>query len=251
MEIILDPTEGGLCHSTNLFKRKTMVTTYTTETAKTYQQTAEISIPEMDTVLAVARRMFGDLEEKLVLDFGCGTGRSSRLLHQWRAYRVLGVERNKQMLAIAESLPSPGIEYYHTSDARLGEYSEHCTAAFTCCVLMEVPTREGLVEIHNTIARLLLPGSTYVAVTSNAVALPYESDYISVHQAPGFTGRGGDPILAQIKGEHEFEFIDHYWTKQDYQDILESAGFSVEKMTAPVNSSGMEVPYLAIKAVRL
>ncbi|MBI4152228.1 class I SAM-dependent methyltransferase [Candidatus Woesearchaeota archaeon] len=228
-----------------------MVTTYTPQTAKAYQQTAEISIPEMDAALTIARGMFGNLEGKLILDFGCGTGRSSRLLHQWGAYRVLGIERNRQMLAIAESLPSPGIEYYHAGDARLWEYSEHCAAAFTSFVLMEVPTREELAEIHNTIARILLPGSVYVAITNNADALPYESEHISIRPVTGFTGKSGDQFLDRIKGEHQFEFIDHYWTRQDYNDILRNSGFSIEEMVAPKNAKGEEFPYLAIKAVKL
>ncbi len=44
-----------------------------------------------------------------LLEFGSGTGRHARLLAQ-RGYQVLGVERSAQMLAQAQTLPSPGFD---------------------------------------------------------------------------------------------------------------------------------------------
>ena len=225
-----------------------MVTKYTPHSAQAYQGTTGENIYETNAGFETAKEMLGKLKSQTVLDFGCGTGRSSRLLHRWGAQQVIALDQNQNMIAVAQTLPHVGIEYrlLQEQTSLLG-----VDKAFSAFVLMEIDSKEKLQQIHRTIANTLPAGGEYIAITNNASAVPYDSEQISIHPALNFEWNSGDIILATIKGEKPFEFRDHYWTLEDYTKILEATGFQLkEAVIPPPRKKQQTSPYLVLKAVR-
>ncbi len=192
--------------------------------------------------------MLGNLKSQTVLDFGCGTGRSSRLLHGWGTQQVIALDPNPNMIAVAQTLPSEGIEYHLLDDKNLPQGVDKAFSAF---VLMEVGDKEKLRQIHRAIAQTLLPKGEYVAIVNNAQALPYDSEQISIRPALDFEYNSGDTIIATIKGEKPFEFRDHYWTLEDYKNVLETTGFQLKETRIPTLKKNQKTsPYLVLKAIK-
>lgn len=225
-----------------------MVTNYTTPNAQAYQSSTSVNIYEVEMAFRAAQGMLGDLSSQTVLDFGCGTGRSSRLLRQWGAQRVVGVDHNPNMLAVAQSLPSEGIEYRLLQGDPLPKVEK----ALSAFVLMEIENEPELRRVHRMIARTLPPGGEYVAITNNADAVPYESEQISIRPSLNFEYASGDIVLATIKGPPPFEFKDHYWTPEDYEKTLKAAGFRLRDTKIPTPREGQSTsPSLVLRAVRI
>ncbi len=224
-----------------------MTTKYNSQTARAYQETTDENIYESEAAFKAARKMLGNLEARTVLDFGCGTGRSSRLLRQWGAQKVIGVDQNSNMITVAQTLPREGIEYYLLPRKDIPKADK----ALSACVLMEIGTKKELQKVHRLIAETLTVGGEYVAIVNNALAIPYESEQISIRPSLSFLGNSGDIILAAIKGEKPFEFRDHYWTVEDYKDIFESTGFKLREVRIPKPQRKQQTsPYLVLKAVK-
>ena len=92
----------------------------------------------------------------LVVDLGCGTGLSARA---WsgRAERVVGVEPNPAMLAVAE--PAPGVEYREAFAQDTG-LEDSCADIVTCSQSLHwMDPQPTFAEA----ARILRPGGLFAA----------------------------------------------------------------------------------------
>src|SRR3989344_9124259 len=103
-----------------------MSTLYDLSSALSYQANAQSFPGEDGIIFAAARKELGSLDEKVVLDFGCGTGRSSRILQDWGARHVIGVDRNPKMLEAARSFHSEKIEYHQIQDDGSFTFTGRC-----------------------------------------------------------------------------------------------------------------------------
>ena len=83
---------------------------YQPESAETYGDLG-IKGTSYEMAFSEAERMFGDIKGKDFLDFGSGTGRSSRFLKGLGAKRVVGVDHNKSMVGQAQATAEEGVEY--------------------------------------------------------------------------------------------------------------------------------------------
>jgi ubiquinone/menaquinone biosynthesis C-methylase UbiE len=92
----------------------------------------------------------------LVVDLGCGTGLSTRA---WSgiANRVVGIEPNPAMLAVAE--PAPGVEY-HEAFAHRTDVADKTADIVTCSQSLHWMEPE---PIFAEAARILRPGGVFAA----------------------------------------------------------------------------------------
>lgn len=104
--------------------------------ANGYKQMAEQASPlQRLAEIYPFRQLAGDLRGKSVLDFACGSGRYTRMVKEWGASHVMGVDLSPEMIALArasERRHPQGIEYIEADGFtyRPSEQFDVVTAAF-------------------------------------------------------------------------------------------------------------------------
>jgi SAM-dependent methyltransferase len=130
----------------------------------------------------------------LVLDLGCGEGRSTRLL-QAAGRQVIGVERSPT-LARAAATGSPPVPVILGDAAALPFAGGTIGLAVACMTLMDVDDFDGAVA---EVARVLRPGGQFCL----AVVHPFDSAHDS--QGQGGPLRMSRPYLQARRYEDHFE----------------------------------------------
>jgi SAM-dependent methyltransferase len=116
------------------------------------------------------------------LDFGCGAGRSTRLLKRL-GYQAVGVDISQAMLNQARDRDSRGDYRLVTGDglAKLGSFFDLILAAFT---FDNVPTDAEKIEALVSLRQLLASGGRFVAVVSSPQIYTHEWASFSTRDFP-------------------------------------------------------------------
>jgi ubiquinone/menaquinone biosynthesis C-methylase UbiE len=169
-----------------------------------------------------------------ILDFGCGTGLSTRFLKKMN-YDCIGVDHNKQMLEFAKLNDPSGLYLESTVDSlpfECGSF-EMVVAVF---VLFEMPTLKTMINSLGEISRILKPGGVLIAITGSEEL--YKRDWLSLdvrsfHENKNPKSRD----VCKIKLTHvDLVLEDYFWTDNDYTYAAEEAGFTVSKKSFPLGS---------------
>lgn len=172
---------------------------------------------------------------KRALDFGCGTGRSTRFL-KGLGFVTVGVDISADMLKLAQTKDRQG-KYLlvHESPLELlaGYHFDLIFAAFT---FDNVPTRERKVALFEDLASILADGGRII----NLVSAPE----IYTHEWASFTTRDfpenqraklGDPVkIVMTDVEDRRPVEDVLWTDEGYRDIYDEVGLHVLDLHQPL-----------------
>ena len=197
----------------------------------------------------------GDITGMTVLDFGAGTGRTARALLSNNAGHVVAVDKDANMLKVAERYP--GVTYLQTGRS-LPIAERSMDAALCANVFPEFSSLDDIVNSCREIRRALKPGRVFVVVVPNPESLTcnyINYRYIDIDIA---NLHSGSPITCLIKGPEPIFIQDYYWSSSDYTSALESAGFEVDELLLPIadESEGIWLdetrvaPDLVIRCVR-
>ncbi len=204
---------------------------YSPENANIYSQlgvigtTYEISFHELSRIL-------GNLQGKIVLDYGTGTGRSARLLKTLGAEKVIGVDHNESMIAQARTNHNERLDFHLITANTIPLPDASVDVAVSAHVFVEI---QNLAEMHTAtqeVSRVLKPGGTFIIIATNSASIGYE--YKNYRYIKKDELKSGDPITCVVKGETPFEIDDTYWTEEDYHQVLESNGFMKIRATFPL-----------------
>ncbi len=145
------------------------------------------------------------------LDFGCGTGRSTRFLRNL-GFQVVGVDISEDMLKLARSADPAG-EYLLIPDNGTipisGELFDLALSVFT---FDNIPTREKKIGLFRELRRLLAPGGKIVALMS--------SPEIYFHEWASFTTRDFPENRAAKTGEVVRIIMTDVDDRRPVQDII-------------------------------
>jgi ubiquinone/menaquinone biosynthesis C-methylase UbiE len=209
-------------------------------------QRISAAVPLRDAEWHSLRVRLGDLTGLSVLDLACGDGMGTRLIKQWGAARVVGVDISPQMIALAqerENAEPMGIEY-HVADAatlgKLGEFDRVCAAY----LLHYAENRDQLRRMARTAYDNLKPGQHFVASIANILQPP---EPVFDQRKYGFSFRLLDETLhegARLRGtlflgESTVEFDFHWLPWAAYEEAFAAVGFrswSVEPFLVPPDS---------------
>lgn len=169
------------------------------------------------------------------VDFGCGTGRTARLL-QSLGFRTIGLDISAEMVARARERDPDG-DYRVIDD---GDFSsvppgtaDLVLSAFT---FDNIPGHDRKVRLFSGLRKLLGPGGKLV----NIVSTPE----IYTHEWVTFTTRGLDEnwgarcgdvvriITTEYSDARPVE--DVLWPDEDYRAVYREAGLEVERMEKPL-----------------
>jgi SAM-dependent methyltransferase len=198
-------------------------------------------LPELITGHVCGRR---------ALDFGCGTGRSTRFLVSL-GFRAIGVDIAPQMIARARAIDPAG-DYRPSQpplsretgrgeseerDGTLGQFDDQSfdlvLAAFT---FDNIPTRTRKVELFSELRRKLAPGGRIVNLVSSPEIYWHEWASFSTREFPEnrSAGRGDEVRIIVTALEDRRPAVDILWPDEAYRDVYAAARLQVLQVHKPL-----------------
>ncbi len=173
--------------------------------------------------------LLGDVRGKKVLDYGCGTGKFSRILKDAGA-EVVGVDISEKELAIAKER-HPDIPFYVLSGMP-AELDGTFDVAVLIFIITAIPNTTIVESIFNDLKKFLKTHGQLVLMNSN-----YEKS--AGREFLTFSiGDVKQELLASLKvflGFDKSLAVDEYFYPREFLfEKLQAAGFAIEKTYEPL-----------------
>lgn len=184
------------------------------------------------------------------LDFGCGTGRSTRFL-RGLGFDVVGIDISEPMLALARER-DPGGEYRLVPDGDLeGLESNTYDLVLSAFTFDNIPTRERKVALFRSLKRSLRPGGRIVSLVSSPDIYVNEWASFSTKDYPqNRNARCGDKVLiVMLDVDDKRPVEDIVWTDEGYDDVYGRAGLAIVDKRRPLASESE--PYAWVNETRI
>ena len=175
------------------------------------------------------------VQGKKALDFGCGTGRSTRFLSDL-GFDPVGVDIAEQMLARARERAPQG-EYHLVPDGDLGQLAANTydlvLSAFT---FDNISTMEKKVALFQSLKYLIRPSGRIVNLVSSPEIYVNEWASFSTKNFPeNRTASGGEKVrIVMLDVDDKRPVEDVLWTDQNYREVYERAGLLLIKTYRPL-----------------
>ncbi len=172
---------------------------------------------------------------KTALDFGCGTGRSTRFL-QKLGYTSTGVDISQAMIDKARQF-DPNGDYRLIGD---GDLSSLNHAAYNLVLSVftfdNIPSMSKRTGLFRDLGNLLASDGRIVCLDSTTDIYTHEWASFSTHQFAGNrTAKSGDivrTIMNDVEDRRPVE--DVFWTDDDYLETFKRSGLEMEASYRPL-----------------
>ncbi|MEW6367147.1 MAG: class I SAM-dependent methyltransferase [Acidobacteriota bacterium] len=184
------------------------------------------------------------------LDFGCGTGRSTRFLTRC-GFDAVGVDIASDMLARAREIDPQG-DYRLVGDGDLGQLNgrsfDLVLSAFT---FDNVPTMEKKIRILQEIRRVLTDGGVFVSLVSSPEIYTHEWASFSTRDFPeNRSARSGDMVRIVVTDlDDSRPTEDVVCSDEDYRQAYKRAGLEVVAVYRPLARE--DEPYAWVNETRI
>jgi ubiquinone/menaquinone biosynthesis C-methylase UbiE len=176
------------------------------------------------------------------IDFGCGTGRSTRFLKQL-GFEVIGIDISQDMLTIAKQLDVSG-DYQIVTN---GNYSHLGLKKYdlvqSIFTFDNIPGWDNRTRILRGLRDLLKPEGKIICLDSTPELYTNEWASFSTKDFPeNWTAKTGDivrDIMMDVDDRRPVEDI--FWTVEDYHKLFEKAGLKVDATYKPLGKK--DEPY--------
>lgn len=173
---------------------------------------------------------------KAALDYGCGSGRSTRFLKKL-GFECAGVDVSHAMISLAHKNDVTGY-YSLIKSAETSFQSSSVDLFFSCFVFLTVDSFSELEKIFLEAKRILKPGGIFCFVTASKYL--YIKKYISYHVEQVKALTSSEEIMITLK-DIGVSFKNYYWSDEDYRRLLKKAGFELVHFEMPLGQA--EEPY--------
>jgi SAM-dependent methyltransferase len=188
----------------------------------------------------------GHVQGRTAMDFGCGTGRSTRLLREL-GFDAVGVDIAGHMLERAREADPQG-EYRLVPDGDLSAFAKDTydlvLSAFT---FDNIPTMEKKVAIFRSLKRLLKGSGRIVHVVSSPDIYVNEWASFSTKDFPeNRTAKSGDKVrivMLDVKDRRPVEDI--IWSDEDYHEVFKRAGMVTIETCRPLAKPTERYPWVS------
>lgn len=173
--------------------------------------------------------------EGTALDFGCGTGRSTRFL-RGLGFKVVGIDIAEHMLARARTA-DPGGDYRLVPDGDLAGLPDQRYDVVLCAFTFDnIPGWEKKEALFGGLHRILRPGGRIVNLVSSPLLYVNEWASFSTRQfAQNTVAKTGDVVCTIILDVDDHRPVDDiYWTDEDYREVYRRAGLVVREVHRPL-----------------
>ena len=169
------------------------------------------------------------------LDFGCGTGRSTRFL-QRLGFTTVGVDISKGMLKKAREIDPKG-DYRLIGDGDFSQF-KHGTydLALSAFTFDNIPTMKRKVKIFREIKNLLKNEGRIVNLVSSPEIYTHEWVSFSTKDFPeNKHAKSGDIVrIIQTDTEDKRPVEDIIWTNEYYREAFKKAGLEIVETYRPL-----------------
>lgn len=175
------------------------------------------------------------VQGKKALDFGCGTGRSTRFLHKL-GFKGVGVDIAAAMIRKARELHPEG-EYrlIRDGDFRLlrNRSFDLILSAFT---FDNIPTIEKKVQLLRKLSALLNRGGKFVNLVSSPDIYSHEwASFSTKHFPENRFARSGDIVrCVTTDSDDQRPVEDILWTDESYREVYDRAGLELIESYKPL-----------------
>jgi len=167
-------------------------------------------------------------------DFGCGTGRSTRLLRKL-GFDVTGVDISEDMLQIARTIDPSG-DYRVVPGDDLSAFSPGTFDLVLCAFTFDNIPGAAKTRIFRDLGKLLKATGFIVSIVSSPEIYTHDWASFTTKDFPeNALARSGDlvRIITTDHADHR-PVQDILWTDEAYRSVCREAGLSVVKMFAPL-----------------
>lgn len=169
------------------------------------------------------------------LDFGCGTGRSTRFLAKL-GFAAVGVDIAEEMIQKARTLDLSS-DYRHVSNGDLGQLTsgsfDLVLSAFT---FDNVPTMERKIGLFSELARLLKENGRIINLVSSPDIYCHEWASFSTKDFPeNRQAVSGDEVKIIVTAlEDKRPVTDIVWSDEAYRDVYVESSLEVLEVCRPL-----------------
>jgi ubiquinone/menaquinone biosynthesis C-methylase UbiE len=194
--------------------------------------------------------IFEHVKGRKAMDFGCGTGRSTRFL-QKLGFNTVGVDVAEDMIKKAREIDTKG-NYRLVEDGNLSQFKDDAydlvLSAFT---FDNIPTMEKKVKNFGEIGSLLKSEGRIVNVVSSPEIYTHEWASFSTKDFPeNKYAKSGDKVRIIITAvEDKRPVEDVVWTDEYYQGVFKRAGLELIKIYKPLAKE--DEPYKWVNETRI
>ncbi len=194
--------------------------------------------------------IFEHVTGRKTLDFGCGTGRSTRFL-QKLGFQAVGVDISRDMIGKAKEIDPAG-DYRLVEDGNLGEFEDSAfDLVLSVFTFDNVPTLEKKLGNFREIRRLLKSEGRMVNLVSSPEIYTHEWASFSTKDFPeNRKARSGDKvriIMTDVEDRRPVE--DVVWTDRSYREVFKKSGLQVIKTYKPLAKKSE--PYRSINETKI
>ena len=179
------------------------------------------------------------------LDFGCGTGRSTRFLRRL-GFDAVGVDIAAEMVRRALEFDPSG-DYRLVADGDLGQLADGSfdlvLAAFP---FDNIPTAARKIALFRELARVLTARGRIVNLVSSPEIYFHEWVSFSTRDFPANRqARCGDPVwIINAALEDRRPAVDVLWPDADYRDVYKQSGLEVIDVYRPLGRADEPYPWI-------
>jgi ubiquinone/menaquinone biosynthesis C-methylase UbiE len=184
------------------------------------------------------------------IDFGCGTGRSTRFLRRL-GFDAVGVDISEDMLKKAREMDPDG-NYRLIEEGDLSQFEDDAYDLALCAFTFDnIPTMEKKVANFREIGRLLKSEGRIVNLVSSPEIYTHEWASFSTKDFPeNKRAKSGDKVrIIQTDLDDKRPVEDVVWTDECYREVFEGAGLELVKTYRPLARE--DEPYRWVNETRI
>jgi len=168
------------------------------------------------------------------LDFGCGTGRSTRLLRKL-GFHVTGIDISEDMLRIARAADLSG-DYRFVPGDNLSQFAAASFDLVLCAFPFDNILEEKKARIFCDLAKLLVPSGTVINLVSSPQIYTHDWASFTTRDFPeNAAARSGDVVRIVTTDHHDRRPVEDFLcTDEVYRAVYREAGLEVIGVFAPL-----------------
>jgi SAM-dependent methyltransferase len=179
------------------------------------------------------------------LDFGCGTGRSTRFLER-HGFSTIGVDISAAMLEQARQRAPQG-DYRLVSVFTLGDFPDRFDLVLAAFTFDNIPTHEAKAQALSALRGLLAPAGSIIMVVSSPAIYRHEWASFSTKDFPeNARARDGDIvriIMLDVPDHRPVE--DVLCGDRQYRELFAMAGLAVSELVQPLATGSETIAWVS------